>query len=239
MKTAFFTIALMVPIVAAASGPVRVQGHVTRGGTYVPPHYRSAPNSTRFDNYSTRGNYNPYTGKVGTQDPYRVPAPRYYSSPSTPDRYYSAPTPAPPSHVTYSNTAVPAAAVMGLDSPRYTSGANPPINPATTAGEIYRCDWADGSRSYISYPRAGCVYVTGYDRQAVAPSLAAPRPITANRGGAGTYFSGWGSGGSGHQAGREWAERKGITDPDDCGGNSTSFIEGCQEYAEAQQIGDD
>ncbi len=36
---------------------------------------------------------------------------------------------------------------------------------------------------------------------------------------------------SGHWAGYEWAERKGIDDPDDCGGNSVSFIEGCEAYA--------
>ncbi|NCS97222.1 MAG: hypothetical protein GW762_01360 [Candidatus Pacebacteria bacterium] len=36
---------------------------------------------------------------------------------------------------------------------------------------------------------------------------------------------------SGHEAGYEWAEDKGITDPDDCGGNSDSFIEGCEAYA--------
>ena len=36
---------------------------------------------------------------------------------------------------------------------------------------------------------------------------------------------------SGHEAGYEWAQRKGITDPDDCGGNSVSFIEGCRSYA--------
>src|SRR5436853_2639709 len=32
---------------------------------------------------------------------------------------------------------------------------------------------------------------------------------------------------SGHEAGYEWAEEHDITDPDDCGGNSESFIEGC------------
>lgn len=37
---------------------------------------------------------------------------------------------------------------------------------------------------------------------------------------------------SGHEAGYEWAEEHGITDSDDCGGNSQSFIEGCQSYAE-------
>jgi hypothetical protein len=37
---------------------------------------------------------------------------------------------------------------------------------------------------------------------------------------------------SGHEAGYEWAERNGITDASDCGGNSQSFIEGCESYAE-------
>lgn len=39
---------------------------------------------------------------------------------------------------------------------------------------------------------------------------------------------------SGHEAGYQWAEENGITDPDNCGGNSNSFIEGCQSYAEEQ-----
>ncbi len=37
---------------------------------------------------------------------------------------------------------------------------------------------------------------------------------------------------SGHEAGYAWAEEKGITDPDNCGGKSWSFIEGCKAYAE-------
>ncbi len=46
---------------------------------------------------------------------------------------------------------------------------------------------------------------------------------------------------SGHDAGREWAEQRGITSPDDCGGKSWSFEEGCRSYAEEQQSssGDD
>lgn len=39
--------------------------------SYVMPSYRTSPNKTKLDNYSTRGNYNPYTGKIGTQNPYR------------------------------------------------------------------------------------------------------------------------------------------------------------------------
>lgn len=36
---------------------------------------------------------------------------------------------------------------------------------------------------------------------------------------------------SGHEAGARWAEQRWIEGPDDCSGNSNSFIEGCQEYA--------
>ena len=42
---------------------------------------------------------------------------------------------------------------------------------------------------------------------------------------------------SGHRAGYDWAERKNITDPADCGGKSQSFIEGCQAYAEGGRGG--
>jgi hypothetical protein len=41
---------------------------------------------------------------------------------------------------------------------------------------------------------------------------------------------------SGHEAGYNWAEENGIDDPDDCDGNSNSFIEGCRAYAEEQII---
>lgn len=43
----------------------------------------------------------------------------------------------------------------------------------------------------------------------------------------------------GHEAGYAWAEEHGIDDPDQCGGNSWSFIEGCQSYAEEQSGRDD
>ena len=43
------------------------RGYVRRNGTYVSGHYRTNPDSTRINNYSTRGNVNPFTGKVGTK----------------------------------------------------------------------------------------------------------------------------------------------------------------------------
>lgn len=39
--------------------------------TYIMPSYRTSPNRTRMDNYSTKGNYNPYTGKMGTKKLYK------------------------------------------------------------------------------------------------------------------------------------------------------------------------
>lgn len=47
---------------------VKVRGYTKKNGTYVAPHYRSNPNSTKLDNWSTKGNINPYTGKAGTKE---------------------------------------------------------------------------------------------------------------------------------------------------------------------------
>jgi hypothetical protein len=61
----------------AYAGDVSVKGHwkdTNRDGskdTYVQPYQRTAPNDTLRDNYSTRGNTNPYTGERGTVDPDR------------------------------------------------------------------------------------------------------------------------------------------------------------------------
>ena len=55
-------------IVASSSlADTFVNGYVKRDGTYVPPHIRSSPDSTNWNNYSTQGNYNPYTGSEGTR----------------------------------------------------------------------------------------------------------------------------------------------------------------------------
>ena len=44
-----------------------VNGYERQNGTHVDGYYRSNPNNTTIDNYSTRGNYNPYTGQQGTR----------------------------------------------------------------------------------------------------------------------------------------------------------------------------
>jgi hypothetical protein len=53
-----------VPI-AYASGSHHVRGYITKNGTYVSPHWQTNPNGTTLDNWSHKGNYNPYTGKSG------------------------------------------------------------------------------------------------------------------------------------------------------------------------------
>jgi hypothetical protein len=47
---------------------VRVRGYYRKDGTYVQPHYRSNPDGNPYNNWSTKGNINPYTGKVGTKE---------------------------------------------------------------------------------------------------------------------------------------------------------------------------
>lgn len=77
--------------VAAEARDVRVRGYYRKDGTYVSPHTRSAPNRTTADNWSTRGNFNPYTGKRGTKpETPAVSTPYYWAYPSTPK-------PSPPS----------------------------------------------------------------------------------------------------------------------------------------------
>lgn len=46
-----------------------VKGYVKKNGTYVQPHKRSDKNSTQKDNWSSKPNHNPYTGKKGTKTP--------------------------------------------------------------------------------------------------------------------------------------------------------------------------
>lgn len=49
---------------------VYVKPYIKKDGTYIKPHYRTKPNKTKRDNWSTKGNVNPYTGKAGTKSPW-------------------------------------------------------------------------------------------------------------------------------------------------------------------------
>lgn len=93
---------------------------------------------------------------------------------------------------------------------------------APTPSAVYRCTAQNGAIFYLTTPKAGCTVVFTYTKR--------PLPRTF-----------WGYGCtqdcSGHDAGYQWAEERGITDESSCGGNSQSFIEGCQAFIEEQQAG--
>lgn len=68
----FFIFVGLAVIATPAEATSRVRGYYKPStGTYVQPHYRSSPNRSTFDNWSTRGNINPYTGKYGTKSPFK------------------------------------------------------------------------------------------------------------------------------------------------------------------------
>lgn len=192
-----------------AMSQVRVKGYFKKDGTYVAPHVRSSPNSTPTDNYSTKGNFNPYTGENGTVDPYRVPQqfPAFVVPRTVSPQYIAPPQPSPSSR--------PYAA---------------PPQGLVRAVEVWKCVAANGFITYLAYPRSGC------DQLVVAVPVVGPAPVapvaTHSR-----MFSGYRctSDCSGHEAGWQWAENQGIEDPGDCGGRSQSFIEGCIAYAEERQ----
>lgn len=66
-KILFIFVLLFVQVTFAVT---HVNGYFRKNGTYVQPHFRSDSNGTTLDNWSTKGNVNPYTGKEGTKNVY-------------------------------------------------------------------------------------------------------------------------------------------------------------------------
>ena len=69
-KIALTLIAIILAVSAFAQGYHQNNGYVDRNGVYHPPHYQTNPNNNQWDNWSTRGNYNPFTGQPGTVTPH-------------------------------------------------------------------------------------------------------------------------------------------------------------------------
>ncbi len=106
MKKLFFLLVFFfATVISFAQSQVWVNGTTRSNGTYVPEHYRTAPDYTINNNWTTLGNVNPHTGKVGTlprstsyPNTYYVPVSTYtntYTPPvynSTPTNYNSAPS---------------------------------------------------------------------------------------------------------------------------------------------------
>lgn len=57
------------PVTSLAAGSHSRKGYVTKQGTYVAPSRATNPNKTQRDNYGSKPNVNPYSGKEGTREP--------------------------------------------------------------------------------------------------------------------------------------------------------------------------
>ncbi len=67
MKTSLLALAILSAALPCTETPADqyVQPYVRSDGTFVSGYMRSEPNAYKFDNYSSRGNTNPYTGNPG------------------------------------------------------------------------------------------------------------------------------------------------------------------------------
>jgi len=73
MRTIAAIVVLFLMFASPAIADTRVGGYVRKNGTVVTPHVRSSRDGTRLDNFSTRGNVNPYTQKGGSRSPNPMP----------------------------------------------------------------------------------------------------------------------------------------------------------------------
>jgi len=73
MKNIFLLLScLMISVLSLAQtnpNHIYVNGYYDSNGNYVSGYYKTAPNSTINDNFSTKPNINPYTGEYGTIEP--------------------------------------------------------------------------------------------------------------------------------------------------------------------------
>jgi hypothetical protein len=129
MKKAFlFIVFLFAAANSFAQSTVYVQGYTRSNGTYVPAHYRTAPDYSINNNWSTVGNVNPYTGIPGT-------IPNTYSSSSYSSSTYSTPT--------YSTYSSPSYSTSTYSLPSYST----PVYTGPRGGTYYFN--SNGNKTYI------------------------------------------------------------------------------------------
>lgn len=63
-----FALLINITFIAESGATTNVHGYSKRDGSYVAPHRRTDSNHTQRDNWSTKGNVNPDTGKKGTKN---------------------------------------------------------------------------------------------------------------------------------------------------------------------------
>jgi len=109
-----FTIILLCAVSGSFAKDTYVRGYFRKDGTYVSPHCRSAPDGNFYNNWSTSGNINPYTGKEGTVST----QPLGYGSSARARTTHSVPSLNLP---TYSSSNIPSASTSTL-SPVHVDG---------------------------------------------------------------------------------------------------------------------
>lgn len=78
MKKLIITLLFIVSCVVASYAEY-VNGYYRKDGTYVNGYHRTEKNDTVRDNYSHKGNYNPYTNKYGTHKDTNNRTSEYYN----------------------------------------------------------------------------------------------------------------------------------------------------------------
>ena len=84
MKTSIITLIFIMFLSGTAfAGDAYGRGNTRRDGMSTDPYYRTTPNTTRNDNYSTKGNTKPNSGQQGTgvPNPYGGSNPNSYKRP--------------------------------------------------------------------------------------------------------------------------------------------------------------
>ncbi len=100
MKNLFFLIVLFfTTALTFAQSEVWVNGYYRSNGTYVQGYYRTAPDYTINNNWSTVGNVNPHTGKAGTVSRSSTYSDVYYTPTSSSYSTYSIPSYTPTSTI--------------------------------------------------------------------------------------------------------------------------------------------
>jgi hypothetical protein len=76
MRRIFAVVAWMLVAQAAGAQGIRYTGPSVGLNGFRNGYYSTRPNGTRLDNWSTRGNTNPFTGARGTKPAYPTYGPR-------------------------------------------------------------------------------------------------------------------------------------------------------------------
>ena len=145
MKNLFFLIVFFLTTAFSfAQSQVWVNGYYRSNGTYVQGHYRTEKNHTVNDNWTTRGNVNPHTGKAGT-------LPRSTSYPNT---YYK------PVSSSYTTPTYSTPARSSYSTPSYSTSTyvTPASYPSTYSTPSYSTP-SYSSQTIYTGPRGGTYYI--------------------------------------------------------------------------------